>query len=360
MAAARDGWSRATVFGLAAGFPALGVSLFMQAVSQGRFLAYLLAIPASHPTVGGRIFPGTPGELASAMPVAVVVAGAYLVARALAVEANARIIGSVVIVSACTAAGIGLGIPYPGGVMAPAQLGFAATLAALGAALGATVVVGVASARRRRFSWRWVYGVGVVATALVTAGLMRGHHGGFLNVHMPMHWVVAFAFGIAVARIRASYPGPLTWTWTAAALAGQLGLMSVAIHADPLLPTPADVAAGDRVVERIRANCHGPVFSPYAAWLPAQAGLASSAHLIAIWDINHETGPFRQQMSAFARAAREQYWDCVVEGGRQQMGFELGDGYRLAERFPVRWRELLPRTGWRVRPTELDVRADRP
>ena len=51
----------------------------MQVRSEGRFLAYLLDVPSSHPVVGMRVWPGTPWELAEALPVVLAVTSLMLI-----------------------------------------------------------------------------------------------------------------------------------------------------------------------------------------------------------------------------------------------------------------------------------------
>lgn len=353
--ALRDGWRRGVIFGLAAGLPALVTTLFLQLVTEGRFLAYILGVPASHPMVGARIVPGTPGELAHALPLAVLLASLaviVLLRRRAGLSVGWTALACIVGAGLVTAAVVS--IPYPSGVPSPSAWARWAAIPPLGAAIGAGLWGLGASIRARRVPWTWVYGLGIAGVALLTAGLMRGHHGGFLNVLMPLHWVVAFAAGMGAAGLRLG-GGPGMAALTSLLLSGQLGVQAWTLQIDRFLPTEEDRTAGDLVVERIRHHCDGPVLSPYASWLPVQAGQAPSVHLIAVWDINHPGGPFREHMKTLRQAARDQHWACVIEGGRRPIGFEVDRHYQVRERFPIQGRALLPRTGWRVRPGELHL-----
>lgn len=348
--AARDGWRRGALFAAASAGPAALATLALQVATDGRFLRYVLGVPGSHPMVGDRIWPGTPGELVDALPVALPVVAAGVLWRA---RAGLRLGGRPLAV-ACGLGAVAsvaslLLAPWPRGVARPGTL----ELAVGGAALGAGLLLGAwaLASRRGALPWRWVLGGGVAVTALVTAGLMRGHHGGFVNVLMPLHWVTALGVGLVVARLRAE---PRFAVAASGLLAAQLGLQLWQLDAQRFLPTADDRAAGDRVVALVRERCRGPVLSPLAAWLPAQAGFEPSVHLIALWDIDHPRGPFRDDVARIEEAVASGYWDCALLGGRAP-GFGLSEHYRRVERLPLGSRDLTPRAGWRARPTDLLV-----
>jgi hypothetical protein len=182
--------------------------------------------------------------------------------------------------------------------------------------------------------------------------LMRAHHGGFINVFLPAHWVMAFAVGMAAARARQTHGGWLTSGVVAAGFSVHLLAVAWDFPSDKFRPTERDREAGERVVAQV-AGCTGPVHSPYAAWIPVQAGFAPSMHAIALWDVTHKRGPFRAHVDGLHTAAQEHYWGCVVDGGSRRLGISIPAHYVRSERFTIEGGVFRPKTGWRARPTEI-------
>jgi hypothetical protein len=372
---ARDGWRSALRFGLAAAAPGLLFTLLMQAATDGRFVAYILSVPGAHPTNGARIFPGTPWELTRALPVPVTVGAAWLwwtAPRYAPIRRVGRYLPIALAAVACvlfveldppiswlptpsvdemdpmvhvTHALLSIGIqPVPG--IGRFGIGFSALgLASLVVGLG--TVVAVLTRGRTKVAPRWILGVGLASCALVVGALMRGHHGGFINVFMPMHWTFCLVGGAALARAR----GP--W-WTSAAVVaavGQIAWGASRIEVEKLSPRPGDVEKGKQVVAMLR-DMPGPVLSPYAPWLPVQAGHEPSFHLIALWDVDHEGGPFYADVARIKAAVQAQHWATIVDAS-PGMAFGVPERYRLVKRLPLKPGEFAPRTGWRATPARL-------
>ena len=100
----------------------------------------------------------------------------------------------------------------------------------------------------------------------------------------------------------------------------------------------------------------GPVLSPHAPWLPVQAGHAPSLALIALWDIDHEGGPFRADVQLVREAMAAHHWKTVLTScppnktclpPDDKLGYGLKDAYVQGTDLGV----LGPptRTGWAVR-----------
>jgi hypothetical protein len=356
----RDGWRRGLAFGLASAVPAGLFTLYLQARTGGRFVTYLLEVPASHraATDEQRILPGTPGELGDWLLPAMIGGAAWLVATLPAAALKVPRAALLALPALCAVGGAALVVwvdpPRGVGIASPPVL--AATGACIGAGLGAGVVHALAAVVARHAEARWWLAFGVGATALVVAGLMRGHNGGFANVLMPAHWAICAGFGLAVADARRRVPGLAMVAATSALLLAQVAVVVAKLDVAEVLPTAEDAAAGRGIVERLRACPEGPILSPHAPWLAVQAGRAPGPHLIAIWDINHKGGPFQPAMRTLGAAAEERRWACVVSAKRigdpQGLAF-LGDHYALAESFRLPGKAMMPQTGWRVRPAYL-------
>ena len=74
-----------------------------------------------------------------------------------------------------------------------------------------------------------------------------------------------------------------------------------------------------------------------------------------MWDINHERGPFHEDMEVFRQAAADRYWSCVVEGGHESLKNGIDVHYRFKERLALPGMGMMPKTGWRAKPNALHV-----
>lgn len=351
----RSGLESAGRFVVASAMPALAWTIVLQVQSDGGFLTYILGVPGSHPMAFGRMTQGLPGELGLVLlPALVGIAGWFVV---MAVESSARpgrVIGLIGTVGLLVAIG-GWFVPVVknvGRITWPVMEATFVTLAVTAVAAGIVIV-------QRRGEARVVGAVGVAAMALLVAGLMRAHYGGFMNVVMPAHWAIAtgLALGIGWAEQRADQP---VAPFVALAVGGlQLGWMFTSVDLDHLRPTDEARAAGTALVEDLQTHCpEGRLLTPFGAWLPVQAGRDPSVHYIAIWDLNHAGGPYIDDMRDMMRtAARQGYWSCVLQGSNQRLRLSNDYGvphhYDRKTRVSDMARRLGPRTGWRVSPYEI-------
>ncbi len=370
----REGLRAGLRVGLWALVPAGLLTAWMQLVTEGRFTVWLLDVPQSHPVVWDRAWPGAPRELAAALAVPVGALGLWGVGLAgrfaPAVPPPVLAVGAL---GAAAAVHSVMGpLPAVRGVPQPSAWEAVAGHIFLGAG-AAGLLVAVAGWLGQR--WRaappgpfsrglvsggaLVHGALFLATALGVAALMRGHHGGFMNVLIPAHWAIALAFTGLLADLRGRLPGG-----AGGLLAGSLALahlVPVALDSqhDRLIPGAEDVEAGQRVVDALRGR-EGPVLAPFSPWLPTYAGHAPSWHLIALWDIRHREGPYQPRVEALLRAAREGHWGTVLLADAEGDGEGLGvrRHYDHAQSFTFRGRTLQPRTGWHRRPASVWVRPE--
>lgn len=355
----RDGWRGALRFGLASAGPALLATGVLQWRTDGRLLQYIVEVPGTHPAVFERGWPGAIAELGKVQAAAVAITGFWVGVLPVLRGSHAAWL-LLPIAAAAGGAWYGVEMPPARGVGHPSTEQAVALFGGLAAALAGSAVWLGHGLKARALPWRGVYGAGLVLMALFLAALMRAHHGGFLNVLMPAHWALMLAFGVALGRLRTELGDAPAVLFTALAASLQLGLQVSELTLERLVPGPLDVAAGDSVVEAL-SECSEPVFSPLAPWMAVQAGFEPGPHLIAIWDIGHKRGPFyRQQREGFGGAARTHRWSCVVDGGRNDLGFGIPAHYRAETTLRHPGKALVPRTGWRVRPTVIMVPTEEP
>jgi hypothetical protein len=297
----RDGWRRAGIFALASAVPALLFTVAMQTQSDGLFLTYLVGVPAHHDMVAKRLFPNF--------------------------DAAGRLQG--------------------------AQM-------ECWRALPLTTTVALALA----FAWpARTYWIGVSLTAFLTASLMRGHQGGYLNVLMPMMWVQAL-FPAFVARAVTTLGEGAAAGWRA--VVGKWGPLAVTLLVaaqiaqgrSPLaryLPRPGDAAQARALVAEL-AKLPEPMLIPHAPWYAVMAGKKPSFALITLWDIDHPGGPLAKDVRAIRKAIAQQYWKTIVVP-RDGIGLGMRDHYDLSGTLST---EPIPtRTGWDVKLRRIYVpRAD--
>jgi hypothetical protein len=387
---ARQGWKEGLRFGLIAAIPALIGTLYLQWSTGGYFLGYLVTVPRAHPTVWARGYTGVPREVAGILPFAMVFIALWCVGsvrRWAPMVPNGPHVAVPIVVGGLCAMGGTLLAQTPG-----IPVFSAATSVVAFGGIGVCVSVGLlctgGSLVGQQLSWRWVYGFGVAAVALLVSVMMRAHHGGFLNVLMHLHWVIALGFGAALASVRAQSPGRLVSGFTGALMVLQLGwqltwmdpsarreFSRVAAAEDggllkamggfrpdygQLVPSEADRAAGDKFVAALK-EYEGPVLSVYAPWLPVQAGFEPSFHLIALWDIaQHKHGPYRDKAKSIGAAARRHYWGAVVDGTKPMRFGVSGDNgaYKVDQIVVPKGKAFTPKTGWRARPHAILVPKD--
>ena len=359
--ALRGGWPVALRFVGASAGPALLFTLGLQVASGGHFLTYLLGVPRSHPMLWGRFLTGFEGELAVWLLPTLLLGAGWLVFRARISRWSSGLM--------VLGVGLALGIP---GALAPvlprmdmgSSFGVGAALFAIGTALGAGGVVAAQAVRRLRGhevempGWRWVLAAGVTGCAFLLAGFMRAHHGGFLNVLMPAHWVTALGLAVVVedARRQPWEVRPLVHGATMLFLVFQLGWVNRRLDTEEVIPPPEVVEAGAAVEATLAELCpEGRIFAPQFAWLPTRVGRPPSMPLISLWDIYHESGPyFEGSKSTMEMATREHYWSCVLQAS-QAIGFGVDKHYIRARRLTALGMKLRPMTGWRVRPLDVLV-----
>jgi hypothetical protein len=188
----RDGWVAALRFALFAAVPALLVTGLLQWRTDGHYLTYVYSVPALHHLKGLRAFPGTPREAAHALPILLPLAAGWVAVRTARHSGQGGPIVLGVSVALAVAVGVftaSLGY-VPGTTRSHPVLLSLVGAGSLGLGTAAAIAGLAGLLWHRRREWRYLYGVGVAGLILVSGALMRAHVGGFLNVHIQMHWVI--------------------------------------------------------------------------------------------------------------------------------------------------------------------------
>ncbi|MCB9685351.1 MAG: hypothetical protein H6735_09955 [Alphaproteobacteria bacterium] len=346
----REGWRPALRFGLSALLPALLFVVLMQWRTEGRFLVYLIEVPRAHPMDWERLLPGMPYELGLWMLPSTWSCTAWLLGRLPAARVG---VPRALLTVACLAVGglFAIGVdqmPVPDGIGQSSPWITASAAAALGAAAATLVVHLVVPPSAADRAYWFVALVG--ATGLAVVSVMRAHNGGFMNVVMPAHWMLAGGTVLAVADLRRAWPGVGTDVAGAAWLAAPIAWGWSGLELEPILPNPDDYQAAQVIVAGLRECPEGPIFSPYSPWLVHRAGREPGLHLIALWDVAQKDNPMRRGADRVVKAAKDREWSCVLAANGQRVGFGIEGAYVPRAGWKAPSRGLSGRTGWRARP----------
>ena len=227
---------------------------------------------------------------------------------------------------------------------APKELVMAMPFTAAAAGL-----VAVVARRAVNAGHRFWLAVGLMAIFL--SALMRGHHGGYLNVLIPGLWAMALWSVLAIDHLRTRWAHAGVFMMTAGLVCWQL--WDGRWEMNRYLPTEDDRSAGDRIVAQL-SGIDGPVLAPWQPWMPVAAGKSPSIALIALWDIDHKGGPLYEEAQVVANSIAAQRWGAVMTAkGKLKRGLSKHYGMTQFER--PKGRVFYPKTGWRVRPHRLWV-----
>jgi len=322
--------------------------------SQGRFLTYLLGVPSVHPFVGDRAWPGAELELVRALPWLSFAAGVALLVLwgRYAAKTRATLVGRIgllgLLVGALTVADVSpasaVGVP---GIVLSVVL---ALMAIAGALRGAWDHVRESSSASFWLLHGFVF--------VLLCAVMRGHHGGFINVLMPGFWLTATLSALLLGRVWQLWAHPLLTVGFGVLFLVQAG--TGVWDVERYTPTDADREAGARLLETIESY-EGEVLMPHSPWYPALVGKKASFPLIALWDVAHKGGPLDPHVSSIREAFSERRWDAVIlTTGRRKatsgtIGFGMADHYQRAASKDVFMpgKVFWTRAGWRVRPRQV-------
>jgi hypothetical protein len=218
-----------------------------------------------------------------------------------------------------------------------------------------------------------IYWGSQAALVVLMCMVMRGHHGGYLNVLMPGHWMLAALAGICLASVQRWFPFILVRLGVTVLICAQLWQGSQwvkggnPVTVDAWIPTEGDVIGGEAIVEAV-GDIPGPVLAPWYPWIPVQAGKRPYFHLIALWDIMHKESPLRPYGNAVRKDLKSQRWQAILGiSTNKSLRYGVEESYRSSARLPRDQRiafstpkeagagAMRTRTGWPVRPQSVLV-----
>ena len=324
-------------FVLWSALPALLMTGYLQWSSEGYFLTYLLGVPSGHPIVGYRLVWLSFSEMFSAFS-GISLLGFTWISWMLIQKKRWFSFGFWSV--ALTLAGILFFVPIS---TFPKLMGSHRNgLIPFGIAMW-IFVIGGSWTLLRNDVMRYRFWILNGLLALGFSALMRGHHGGFTNVLIPGLWCGSIWAVLLLSRFSAHL-------WLTLPVVGFTiwhGIWDV----NAFIPTAADRKAGDEIVEILQQS-KGPVLAPHSPWLAVQAGHPPTAHLIAIWDIDHKTGPLQKHMRGIRRDISEQRWGTICWADLK-VDFGIKKSYQHSQTIRPRGKIMMPKIGWKVRPSYL-------
>jgi hypothetical protein len=214
-----------------------------------------------------------------------------------------------------------------------------------------TAVIAVALVAVAGIAWRrralpdgaggFLYWTYMTACGAIVGALGWATQWAHFNAYIPAMTFAAIAGALAVVAVGHWIAG--------AALAAALGaqLLVARWSPAPFVPAPADRAAGDALIARLR-ELPGEVFMPSHPWYPRLAGKPTFTHRMGIMDVTFSSSgkkqlrPEAKRVAGLFEALRGGRFGAVVLDDRHEpWEFPgLGDGYFVDEVLP---RELAPR-----------------
>lgn len=338
-------WQRALQFGLWSAVPALLSVGWLQYITDGLFLAYLLEVPSHHPIVGQRLVWMSEMEMLKPFALPVVVLSLYGIRALWGVARWRGVLWTFGLLCIGVMTQLDQSVfPKIAGSHKVGQIPFAVVC---------WLMVGISWLRPSLIlDWwnqkqsqpdktMWDFWWLVTLTLVVFSALMRGHHGGFTNVLMPGIWALSVLVPLLLWRLLSNVKVMI------ALLMGQIGFGLWSVQ--NFLPTTEDRLAGDALVAELKV-AQGPVWVPHSPWLAVQAGYPPTVHLIALWDIDHTDGPFENDVASIKNDIASHRWGTIVSADKR-LGFGLNQHYQYHQSIRPKGRTFLPKVGWKVRPS---------
>jgi 4-amino-4-deoxy-L-arabinose transferase-like glycosyltransferase len=196
--------------------------------------------------------------------------------------------------------------------------------------------------------------------ALGASWLSRLHIGGYLNVLMPAHALVALLGAVGFGALSVRWSGPRASAWRVALYVLCLAQLGRLVYAPAkYVPTAADVAAGRQFIALL-ASLKGDVYVPGHGFLSSLAGKRTYAHQAALWDVarGDAGGTSKRLCWHVGKALADSRFSAVVLD-RENDVWSLQGRYRKKQEVFARDDVFWPVTGHPTRPTAVYVSKKR-
>jgi len=250
------------------------------------------------------------------------------------------------------------GLPGQHGLVKPFLEELAYRSARLLEPLPVAVVLGLAHAvLRPRQAWKddtavtGVFLLGLVGLSIVA----RLSYGCYDNVSIPAFAALSIVFGLGGHWFERRFATMVARVGILAACAAQFVLLNFDVRAQ--IPTPADRAAGQAMVEKLR-SVPGDVLIPSHNYLARAAGKAVFAHEVALMEVQ---GGFSDRVfvpnadleASLRREVANGRFGAVIMDSKHPMWQPVYEAYQSEPLVYLHERDFMPVTGLPTRPRTL-------
>ena len=322
-----------------AAVPALLMTFYLQYTSDGFFLQYLLEVPSVHPFVGSRFFWLAPYEMISALSLVIFFTILFSVfTHKVEIWKNGSCLALMMI-----------GFFFHDELVSFFQRNVLFSLPSLPAQETAKSLSSIPmlcggigwlwwnkSLFKEYMLWLWCF-----LMSILFCCIMRGHHGGYMNVLMPGFWFLSLILGILLQRLYMHKMGDY--------FLPSIILLQLAIGGwDPssYIPTEKDVQKGHNLIAELK-EIESPILAPFSPWYAYKAGHPASFHLIALWDIDHKGGVLQSYVKNIRKDISEIRWSGILVANEK---FDFGRKKYYPTRKKLRSSQIAPKPkiGWRA------------
>ena len=224
----------------------------------------------------------------------------------------------------------------------------------------------VSALKKRTHAEGLFYGALLLSLGLLSY-LARLNPGGYDNVFIPFvaALAIAGALGLGVMLNLPAEMQTQSKAKHAAALLGALAAVLLTLQQfkgmrydiAAQIPTPADRAAGEALLETLAA-VNGEVYNSSSSYLNLYIGKPAYAHTMTIWELEGRFGDSTPNSlhEEFAEAAQGGRFAGILDDNQETLLFELPKDFSITKPLGV-GDLLIPVTGWDNRPETLYLRA---
>jgi hypothetical protein len=341
-------WQNSTLrktweFVVSSALPALLMTGYVQYTSDGFFLKYLLEVPSVHPFVGSRFFWLAPYEMISALSVVIFFVFLFEIVtheeRQVMYKKHLCCIGlSLLGYLFHDELVLFLRSNFLSSFPVGQQKEVATSISSFPMTLGILCWLWINRVLFERYSlWLWCS-----LLAFLFCCIMRGHHGGYMNVLMPGFWFLALMIGFLLQRVHAHQKG-----YYFASIVIALQLLVGTWVPQKHIPTEKDVQQGENLIVEIQKE-KGPLLAPFSPWYAYKAGHHPTFHVIALWDIDHSEGVLRPYVENIRKDISNHRWSSILVAN-ETFNFGRKKYYPRKKQLSSSKRAPLPKIGWKAR-----------
>ena len=343
------GIKSAVLFSVSSAIPAVLITIFLQYQSDGFFLKYLLDVPSVHPFVSSRFFWLAPYEMISGLLIGIVsIFMIHEITKNIGVERQKQQFLNISKTNICFALSLLVTVWFHD---------------ALNLWIRETFLYGFPKIQRKEMAlcissiplligffgllfqsktilFRYMLWSSCFVVAFLFCCIMRGHHGGYMNVLMPGFWFLALIVGLFFHQLSQLKHGQ---KWISFLVLIQLWTGQWDPH--QYIPTTKDVEQGYNHIEKLKELKH-PILSPFSPWYAYKAGHPPTFHLIALWDIDHSGGVLQPYVQNIRKDISDGHWSALILAN-DQFDFGRKKHYNQKQRLSRQQMAVKPKIGWR-------------